>query len=253
MGLHERLKPRTYLETGVSKGASLALSAARSIGIDPAFQIRTELTGTVKLARTTSDDFFAATDPKEWLGGPIDLAFIDGMHLFEYALRDFINIERHCRWSSVIAFDDMLPRSVDEAARDRHSRSWTGDVFWMSEVLKAYRPDLTTILVDTLPTGVLVVLGLDPENTTLRDRYDEIVAAYVHDDPQPVPDHILGRADARDARILLDSPVWEVLRSGRRRRRSRRRGVEQIARALEDPKRRRRRLRGPLRQILKSR
>ena len=54
-------------------------------------------------------------------GTTLDLAFIDGMHLFEYALRDFINVERFADWSSVIVFDDMLPRNVDEAARDRHT------------------------------------------------------------------------------------------------------------------------------------
>ena len=29
----------------------------------------------------------------------LDLVFIDGMHLFEYALRDFMNVERYCAWT----------------------------------------------------------------------------------------------------------------------------------------------------------
>ena len=33
--------------------------------------------------------------------GVVDLAFIDGMHLFEYALRDVFHTERHTRWTSV--------------------------------------------------------------------------------------------------------------------------------------------------------
>src|SRR6478609_1187650 len=94
-GLHRQLRPRTYLEVGVADGSSLRLSAARSVAIDPGYSITKELGAPVRLARTTSDEYFATTDPKEWLGGPVDLAFIDGMHLFEYALRDFINVEKH--------------------------------------------------------------------------------------------------------------------------------------------------------------
>ena len=54
-------------------------------------------------------------------GTRLDLVFVDGMHLFEFALRDFMNVERHADWWSVIVFDDILPRDVDEAARERHT------------------------------------------------------------------------------------------------------------------------------------
>jgi hypothetical protein len=95
---------------------------------------------------------------------PIDLAFIDGMHLFEFALRDFINVERYCEPSSVVVFDDMLPRDVDEAARERHTQAWTGDVFKLRDVLVALRPDLRLTVVDTEPTGLLIVSNLSPTN-----------------------------------------------------------------------------------------
>ena len=56
------------------------------------------------------------------------MAFIDGMHLSEFALRDFIGVERLSRWTGVAIFDDMLP-GVEEAGRDRRTRAWTGDVY----------------------------------------------------------------------------------------------------------------------------
>ncbi|WP_344079518.1 class I SAM-dependent methyltransferase [Luedemannella helvata] len=210
--LHEKLKPRTYLETGVSTGLSLALSRCRSIGIDPAFAITSEIRCDVALYREGSDDFFARPDPTAHFGGdPIDLAFIDGMHLFEYALRDFMNIERHAAAHSVIVVDDMLPRSVAEAARDRVTRMWTGDVFRLIPVLEKYRPDLVCRPVDTRPTGVLVVFGADPTSTVLWDHYDDIVRAYVRPDPQPVPAEILRRSHAVEPTALLAHGVWADL------------------------------------------
>ncbi|MFI2103376.1 class I SAM-dependent methyltransferase [Isoptericola sp. NPDC019693] len=242
-GLHRQLRPRTYLEIGVADGSSLQLSSVPSVAIDPAFHVRKELSAKVRLARTTSDDYFATTDPKRWLGGPVELAFIDGMHLFEYALRDFINVEKHCRWSSVVVLDDMLPRSVDEAARERHTRAWTGDVFRVADVLRAYRPDLTVLPVDTSPTGVVVVLGLDPSSTVLSDSYDRIIEEYLHSDPQPVPRSVLDRTGAWQGATLLGRPVWGLLHRGARPWRRRDRGLAEIRQALEDPKAYRRRRR----------
>jgi hypothetical protein len=235
-GLHRALRPRTYLEIGVRTGSSLALSRSRSLGIDPDYNVREQLACPVTLARTTSDEYFARPRPLDPLAGtPADLAFIDGMHLFEFALRDFINVERSARPSSVVVFDDVMPRQQEHAARDRKTRTWTGDVFRIVEVLRTYRPDLRLLLADTAPTGLLLVLGLDPTSTVLKDSYDAILAEHVRPDPQTVPDDLLQRRDAVDPAALLRSPVWGALQRGRRPWESREHVLAEITAALDSP------------------
>jgi predicted O-methyltransferase YrrM len=213
--LHRRLKPRAYLEIGIRNGGSLAQAACRSVGIDPAYSITAELDADVALFRTTSDEYFARPDPLAATGGtPFDLTFIDGLHLFEFALRDFVHAERYSSPSGVIVFDDMLPRSIDEAARQRHTDGWTGDVYGMLEVLAEYRPDVTVVPVGTLPTGLLIVAGLDPADTTLADHFDEIIARFRRPDPQPVPPLLLDRSIVVPPRRLLESDLLEVLAQG---------------------------------------
>ena len=92
---------------------------------------------------------------------------------------------------------------------------WAGDVYKVTAVLERYRRDLTTILLDTEPTGMLLVLGLDPTSTVLADHYDEIVAEYTTGDPQQVPDEILKRRGAVDPQLVADSPVWGELAATR--------------------------------------
>ena len=215
-GLHAAVQPRTYLEIGVNDGRSLALSRARSIGVDPSFKVTAEQDCALQLVKATSDDFFARPDAAAAFGGtPVDLALIDGLHVFEYALRDFMNIERLCSWTSVVVFDDMLPRSVSEAARDRHTLQWAGDVYKVADVLRRYRPDLLCLPLDTAPTGVLVVLGVDPTSTVLHDHYDEIVAEYAVPDPQDVTPEVLERRGSADPEVVLSSDVWSRLRAVR--------------------------------------
>jgi hypothetical protein len=210
--LHRRLAPRAYLEVGIRNGGSLAQARCRSVGIDPAYAITYELDTDVALFRTTSDEYFARPDPLAPTGGtPFDLTFIDGLHLFEYAFRDFVNAERYSSPRGVIVFDDVLPRSIDEAARQRHTDGWTGDVYGMLEVLARYRPDLVVIPVGTLPTGLLVVTGLNPADTTLPDHFDEILAEFRRPDPQPVPPLLLDRLTVMPPRRLLESDLLEVL------------------------------------------
>ncbi|HKA67969.1 MAG TPA: class I SAM-dependent methyltransferase [Actinomycetes bacterium] len=210
--VHGLLEPARYLEIGVQHGHSLSLARCRAVGIDPAFAIDAEIDCDVALFRTTSDEYFSRADPLAPTGGkPFDLAFIDGLHLFEFALRDFINTERHCSAGSLVIFDDVLPRSADEAARQRHTRDWTGDVYPIIEVLARYRPELSVVPVGTQPTGLLLVIGLDPHNTVLADSYLDILAEFRRPDPQRVPADLLDRTTALPPERVLEASFWEVL------------------------------------------
>jgi hypothetical protein len=215
-GLHERLEPPTYLEVGVRRGGSLALARPPAVGIDPDYDLNVELSDRVVLFRETSDEYFSRPDPLQPFDGrPVSLAFIDGMHLAEYALRDFINIERHVDWTSVVVFDDILPRNATEALRNRETRAWTGDIFKISAILERHRPELICLRVGVEPTGLLVVLGLDPSSTVLQDRYDDIVANVVTPDPQAVPREIRDRRWVLEPERVLSSSVWSLLRDAR--------------------------------------
>jgi hypothetical protein len=232
-GLHERLAPPTYLEIGVRHGDSLALARGPAVGIDPEFELQAELRDDTKLFAESSDEYFDRDDPLAPFGEePIAFAFIDGMHLAEFVVRDFAGVERNAEWSSVVVFDDILPREPQEATRERRTRAWTGDVYKVLDVLARHRPDLTCLRVDTQPTGLGIVLGLDPLRNNLRDEYDAIVREAVTPDPQDVPPAVLERAGALDPQRVLDARVWPLLRGARERGVPRRRGIHALRRAV---------------------
>jgi hypothetical protein len=231
--LHEAIAPRTYLEIGIRHGDSLALARCPAVGIDPEFELHAEVGPDVALFRESSDEYFERADPLKPLGGlPIDLAFIDGMHLAEFALRDFSGVERHARWTSVAVFDDILPRDAEEASRDRRTRAWTGDVFKLLGILERHRPDLICLRVGTEPTGLLLVLGLNPASRVLGDRYDRLVEGIVVPDPQRPPADVLERRRVLDPKAVLAAPVWSMLRAARERDTARGPGMRELRRAV---------------------
>jgi len=179
---HSHLRPRTYLEIGVDTGQSIALARreTRAIGIDPEPKIAQRLGPGTSIRATTSDEYFAAHDVKADLGGlPIDLAFIDGMHRFEFALRDFMNIEKHCTSRSTILIHDCYPLSRYTAERERRTSFWSGDIWRLILLLRKYRPDLSVKVIGTAPTGLGMVRGLDPGSSVLRECYDSIVEEFL--------------------------------------------------------------------------
>ena len=193
--LHELLKPKTYLEIGVQHGWSLDLAhrAELPVGVDPHPLV--EAKGNQSIFPLTSDEFF---NKRGFVLPPVDLAFIDGMHLYEYALRDFINVLRYVHKDSVVVFDDVLPRNQGEANRVQCPGDWTGDVWKIHRTVPVYRPDLKFRLVDTQPTGLLLVTGFDKKTnvivTSLNRVYGSLAIVWSKD--YLVPDDVINRESA---------------------------------------------------------
>jgi hypothetical protein len=187
-------RARRYLEIGVRDGATLALIDCDSIGVDPFFQFAVNPVGRKRrlhLFQETSDQFFRDRNVLELLDGRIDVTFLDGLHQFEFLLRDFMNSERVSDPNGVILLDDCLPVNAEMTERvhrvanrvDKERATWwTGDVWKLVPILKEYRPDLKVTLVDTQPTGTFCVVGLDPNSTVLQEHYAEIVEKFMSAD-----------------------------------------------------------------------
>jgi hypothetical protein len=180
--LHSRLDLDWYLEIGTETGKGLVDVRAKVVSVDPAFQLRYDAIGAkgeVHFFQMTSDAFFAS-GALERMGIGIDLAFLDGMHLFEFLLRDFLNTEARMAPGGRVLMHDCVPFNRAMAARDRGRLDvpWTGDVWKILPILAAHRPDLKVTALDAAPTGLVLVESLDPGNRTLRENYDSILADY---------------------------------------------------------------------------
>jgi len=177
--LHHALQPRTYVEIGVGSGSSMAcaIPGTRCIGIDPAPTLNTKFSATCQVFFKTSDAFFADHDLREILEGwPVELGFIDGLHLFENVLADFANLERYTAPGSTILIHDCVPLSELTSSRTRRTRFWTGDVWRILPVLAKFRPDLSITVVECPPSGLAIVRRLDPASTVLTERRQEALS-----------------------------------------------------------------------------
>ena len=194
--LHEILQPRLYLEIGVRKGSSLGLCRSRAVAIDPDphpdFQLGSP---EARLFRCTRDDFFLFNG-KDALGEAAQLAFIDGMHLAEFVLRDFMNVERCMSVDGVIVIDDVLPNHPVQARRERGSQVWTGDVWRFAERLAELRPKLRLTWLDADPSGLLIISRLNPAYSSLWSRYNKIARRLEEERDNDPPAHLIDRSRA---------------------------------------------------------
>jgi hypothetical protein len=179
--LHRLLRPSTYLEIGVNEGHSLrwALDGTTTVAIDPALRqedLPPAPVGTAFMA-LPSDAAFAHPSLSIALEEqPIELAFVDGLHLVEQVLHDVANVEARATPSTVLVLDDPLPPEPASAERERSTLLWTGDVWKAVVVLRRHRSGLRVVTLDVPPSGATLVVGLDPTDRTLADRHDALVA-----------------------------------------------------------------------------
>ena len=176
------LKPETVLEIGVFDGQSIARvrPPTLAIGVDPNPRLAYSFTAETYIFTETSDAFFARRGPDALLGGrPLGVGFIDGLHLYEQALKDFVNLERYCGPRSVILFHDTVPLDEATQTRARDTTFHTGDVWKVVPCLKHYRPDLDVFTIAAPWTGLTVVTGLDPSSRVLEENFDEAVARFI--------------------------------------------------------------------------
>lgn len=203
---HDILRPEGYLEIGVRFGASLSMASCEAIGVDPHPDVTYPLGAHTTVVEQYSDDFFEETAANA-ITKPPDLVFIDGMHLFEYALRDFMHIERLASPTTLVLLDDIFPNHPRQAERERSTQIWTGDVWKLYSCLATYRSDLLLFSIDAHPAGLLLVAGLDPSNRVLWDRYNPLVCHYNHPRYSEPPSSILKRSKA----LSSSSTIREIL------------------------------------------
>ena len=193
--LHDALGAIRYFEIGTQFGESLRHAKGPTVAVDPNFKIdwsQWTMRPDCVAVEKTSDAYFEECSPEAHLGGAIDLAFIDGMHLSEFVLRDFLNVERHCSRDGMILLHDALPINFEMSERirdpanriDREFASyWTGDVWRVLPILMRLRPDLRIDVLDCAPTGLVVIRDLDPASDRLAKELPGLVAELTASEP----------------------------------------------------------------------
>lgn len=152
------LSAENYLEIGVNAGRTFRkIKIRKRDGVDPNFRFDTAMTSNevTRLHPMTSDEFFMSG-----LAQPTyDIIFIDGLHIFEQAFRDFVSCLSVCHVRSVIVIDDTMPSDIFSALRDSKeavrlrsrngtpSKAWHGDVYKLIFAIHDFFPllDFSTI------------------------------------------------------------------------------------------------------------
>lgn len=171
----KKVNAKTYIEIGYADGRCFSqVDAPVKISVDPA------PSGPGCTHVMTSDDFFINKAPVlNKHGVKLDVSFIDGLHVFEFALRDFIGVEKYSNKNSIVLFHDCLPRNKNEVTRIKCQPPWTGDVFKVLFALRKWRKDLVVMPMDSHPTGLGLVTNLDPDSTVLEENYTEIIKEFM--------------------------------------------------------------------------
>jgi len=169
-----------YLEIGVFNGHVLfRIKSTFKIAVDPEFTFD----AVRKIGKTfinpynlfnkyfskTSDDFFKEDAQDIFAQKKVEIALVDGMHEYEYALRDVENILHYLDEGGVIIMHDCNPvtreaaRSYKEWEAAGKSGQWNGDVWKTIVHLRTFRKDIDVFVLDC-DHGLGIITKRKPEN-----------------------------------------------------------------------------------------
>ena len=170
---------KNYLEIGVFNGhIFFRIKSPFKIAVDPEFRfdfmrklgkiILNPSNLNNKYFRKTADDFFAQ-DAATVIGNKkIQISLIDGMHEYEYALRDIENTLKYLSDDGVIVVHDCnaLTKEANVSFADWKARNfsgtWNGDVWKTIVHLRSLRPDIDAFVLDT-DHGLGIITKRKPE------------------------------------------------------------------------------------------
>lgn len=162
--LIDKRKYKTYLEIGVRRGkVFFKVACLNKVAVDPEYSFgwKEKIKRSLSTLRgrkfydLTSDDFFDQYADKLFSENKVDIVLVDGMHEFEFALRDILNSLKYLSDHGVIIVHDCNPLSKEatcsfkEYEQRGFTGTWNGDVWKSIYYLQENRKDLEVFVADT--------------------------------------------------------------------------------------------------------
>jgi hypothetical protein len=177
--LMKQKKLSNYLEIGVFNGhIFFRIRSHFKVAVDPAFKFDAlRKIGKIILNpnnlfnqyfEKTADDFFAQDAAQVFSNKPIQVALIDGMHEYEFALRDIENTLGYLSDDGVIIVHDCNALTKESSSsysdwiRGPGVGTWNGNIWKTILHLRSLRGDLTAFVLDC-DHGLGIVTKRKPE------------------------------------------------------------------------------------------
>ena len=194
--LMKERKLKNYLEIGVFNGHILfKVKSNFKVAVDPEFRfgaLRKFVKGLLnplnfrnKYFEKTSDAFFLEDAPSLLNNKKFDIALIDGMHEYEYALRDVENTLQYLSPNGVIIMHDCNPEtklsasSFEDWKKRQFADTWNGDVWKVILHLQSLRNDVNAFVLDC-DHGLGIITWGKPEKK-MNYRKEQITALTYED------------------------------------------------------------------------
>jgi hypothetical protein len=170
---------KNYLEIGVfNGGVFFRVKSKFKIAVDPefAFDAARKFGKAIvnpynlfnRYFEKTSDDFFQQDAKTVLRENKVQLALVDGMHEYGFALRDVENTLEYLSDDGVIVMHDCNPQKKEHAGtyeqwRSKGSGHWNGDVWKAIVHLRSLRKDVNVFVLDC-DHGLGIVTKGKPES-----------------------------------------------------------------------------------------